>query len=251
MFDTRNQFKYECYTDDIHSVEDVLVHMNILDKELKNTNLSSLRSFNTTYYIITKNVFSKLNTGYFKHDKLMREFDVVFAKYYFRALKAYISGMPCPDAWKECFQACEKNDSWQFVYMALGVNAHVNNDLAFALYDCIKIHKFKSDYDKVNDVISDSVKEVIEHLHEYSHLADGLEKKLQIIYSIFLNVIIRNWRKDAWNNYINLQYGYIRAKYINQNALNMLKKISSVTYFKEIFSKTFSKLSNISPKFPA
>ena len=64
--------------------------------------------------------------------------------------------------------------------MALGVNAHVNNDLAQVLLAANVPEEFKADYDKVNDIIGESLREVVMSLQESSKFLRFLEKSLYI-----------------------------------------------------------------------
>lgn len=187
------QLMYSSYKKKFKTVPEVMDHMKELHYELWGTALSNLQFFNITYFIITKNVFAKIKEGYFTDAITMQKLDLNFATYYFDALKSYVDGKKTTPAWHITFDFCKKNTSIPLIYLALGINAHVNNDLSFSLFATIKNPHFKQDFERVNKIIADSLDEVIKAVH------------LQTFYRPFMNILIRGWRREAWNNYRGLK----------------------------------------------
>jgi hypothetical protein len=187
----------------LNTIHDVIHQMEKIDQGLTNIELNNLKAFNTTYLIITKAVASRIGTGYFENDAEMQQFDIIFARYYFNALNGYTEKLDIAPSWKMLFDACMKNNLLQIQYMALGVNAHVNNDLAFSLYD-MKNNNYK-DYLKINDVISKCLPDVLQSLHEKNKMLEVAKNKLAPIYSLFLAFLIKNWRGNAWKNHLLLK----------------------------------------------
>jgi hypothetical protein len=178
--------------------------MEDIDSELRETTLEKVRAFNITYLIITKAVSSKFGSGYFNDDALMEKFDIAFAIYYFNALKQYVETNKTTPAWQILFEQAQKNNRSQIIYMALGVNAHVNNDLGLTLRDMIKSEDYLVEYNKINPLIYSSIDTVINSLNENSRSINFIEKRLKIIYFPVLRKIISEWREDAWDDYIAL-----------------------------------------------
>lgn len=205
--------------------------MLALQEELTGTDLENLKAFNYTYYIITKNVAGKFGQDYFKHESLMEEFDINFAYYYFNALGDYMTGKKMAPAWKICFDFCRQDKSFQINYMALGVNAHVNNDLALSLHDIIKTEGFKEDFDKVNQVIAESLSEVIAALEEKNPAFNKLKNQFQGQYAVILNGIICRWRAQAWNNYLNLRKKEVVVEQIETKASQMANNLKKIRFF--------------------
>ena len=222
------EFYFTSYQAEIGSVKEVLSIMQLIDDELNNTNFSNLRAFNTTYQIITKNVFAKLGKGYFKDDHLMQRVDITFAKYYFNALKSYVDNRPVDPAWQILFDTCRRGKRYQFIYMALGVNAHVNNDLPLTLSD-LNGDECQEDYDRVNEVISDSIDEAIYSLQEDSTLLNKAENNATALYSSFLTALIKQWRSDAWESYKKYAVGGMKRRSITRNAQEVAEHLSSIT----------------------
>lgn len=190
--------------------------MLALQKALDSTDLHHLRVFNMTYYIITRNVFAKVGTGFFTHDNAMTKLDLIFAQYYFNVLKAYSDGTKTTPAWEIGFDFCKADRSIPLIYLAQGVNAHVNNDLGMALFDTVKEVYFKKDFDKVNPVIYESLDEVIS------------ETNLQKFYKPYMKLLIYHWRNNAWNNFIALQKKTKTKKDIEKKAERIGNDLANV-----------------------
>ncbi len=229
------KFYYQTYSPVFQTVQDVITHMELLQIELEGTDLENIRAFNKTYLIITQNVFKKIGTGFFKHDDIMTVVDINFAQYFFNALKNYTSGKNPPSAWKILFDSSKSNNLYQFIYMALGVNAHVNNDLAFTLHDVVRNDSYQIDFNKVNTIIHQSLKEVIESLNEPSQLITLAEKSLLPLYTIFLDSLIKNWRNRTWINYKNLRDKKMNSDMVENVAENIAEKLVKIKNISDFY----------------
>jgi hypothetical protein len=91
-------------------------------------------SFNSLYFTITDRVASSLR-GSGVHDKDFLELlDVEFAKRYFTALRLWgDDDAATPDAWEVLFRRAQDRGVTPLAAAMLGVNAHINHDLALAL----------------------------------------------------------------------------------------------------------------------
>lgn len=73
--------------------------------------------------------------GYADPAAVIRE-DALFASYYFRAYDAYHSGKEnVPSAWQIAFDAAQRRSVSGSGNLALGINAHIQRDLPFVLYE--------------------------------------------------------------------------------------------------------------------
>lgn len=227
-----HQFNYSTYKPNLTSFSEVLEQMEVLEKELAETDMANLIAFNHTYWIITKNIQQKLSTGYFAVEALMHQLDICFAKYYFAALKNYCNKKPTPHCWQILFDLCKENCLYQIVYMGLGVNAHVNHDLGLALFDQITSMQFESDFIKVNTVIDQSLAEVLSFLEEKPPLLNIIKNKGRSVYGSYLKRLIRNWRQNAWNNYLGLRQNTITTTDIEQTSFTIAQNLSQLRGFK-------------------
>lgn len=233
---TPKKFLFSTYRKNVDSVPAVMDCMQLIQDELVGTNLSNLQAFNQTYYIITKNVYSRIGTGYFQHDEIMSVVDIDFAKYYFDSLYAFVNNKTCPPSWEKLFHFCQKNNSYKIIYMALGVNAHVNNDLGISLANVISDPSiFTEDFLKVNMIIDESLDEVILALKEETKIIKTLQNETRVIYSFFLRKLIRNWRDNAWGNCIMLQKKERTIQEIEIKAGKIADKLCGITSLADIY----------------
>ena len=198
-------------------------HMMELQNELRRTDLSNLQIFNKTYYIITKNVYAKIGTGFFSDDASMIMLDINFARYYFDALKMYTDKQTTTPSWEVMFDFCKKDSSLPLIYLTLGVNAHVNNDLGMSLFDVIEKDEFKKDFYKVNPVIYKSIDEILS------------EVRLSNFYKPFMQMLIFHWRNNAWGNYSGMQTKTKTKKLIEVEAYNIALELAKIYSVKDFY----------------
>lgn len=230
----QKHFTYASYVSSFHTVVDVMKHQEALQKELTGTDMENLRAFNKTYFIITTNVFNQLGKRYFRDEDSMQKLDIVFAQYYFDALKRYVTHQNITPSWKILFDNCKQNTSYQFIYMALGVNAHVNNDLGYSLFAVITDEQFKKDFDAVNKIIDESISEVVKELIETSSLVTLGQNYALGIYKWMLTAVIKKWRKNAWDNYLLLKSNG-DTEIIAQNAQRIAKELLTIRTLPQLY----------------
>ncbi len=91
--------------------------------------------FLTLYGIVSAEMRDRVRAGAFEDNEWVHRYAVAFANLYRTALDDYTAGnLPAvPKAWRLCFDTAQRRDGLVLQDMLLGVNAHVNNDLALAL----------------------------------------------------------------------------------------------------------------------
>jgi len=227
-----NRFLFRSRLTHIRTVEDVIHQMTTLDEELTHSALHNLKPFNLTYKIITTGVKELFGTGYFQDDELMQALDVRFADYFFSPLYAYVNGHPLPPAWKTLFDLCPHNSVFQAIYMGMGVNAHVNNDLGQALNDVIYSPNYLTDFLKVNTIIRNKTHEVVSSLNEKGLIVNKVKNGALPIYSALLQHTIEMWRTRAWNIFLKLQTRTISIQEVEKQAQQtalILTRIPKIT----------------------
>lgn len=92
-----------------------------------------LAAFNSLYLTITRRVDGALVTGV-NSPQFLELLDVEFAKLYFHALDRWNNDdEDTPDVWEVLFKRAGDTDMSLLAAAMLGVNAHINHDLALAL----------------------------------------------------------------------------------------------------------------------
>lgn len=91
-------------------------------------------AFNSLYFTITDRVAQSLRGSGVRDKDFLELLDVEFAKRYFRALRLWGDDDPAtPDAWEVLFRRAQDHGVSKLAAAMLGVNAHINHDLALAL----------------------------------------------------------------------------------------------------------------------
>jgi hypothetical protein len=155
--------------------------------------------FLKTYYFVTKNAAEKYlkKKHFFYNLKDYEELDVYFASLYFKPLSAYLIEGKKESPWNTYFNYCLRSDSLPFLRMLLGVNAHINGDLAKALIDLKYRHE--GDFFLVNDVLQEVVPQITKYMVFTEH--DLLSTSGLVIKDFFLtefHLLIEKWRSEAW-----------------------------------------------------
>ncbi|WP_435345921.1 DUF5995 family protein [Haloarchaeobius sp. HRN-SO-5] len=93
--------------------------------------------FLTIYVQMTREVHDGIRGGRFADPDWMRRYLVTFANYYRRAFLAFERGNldAVPDPWRLAFGSAVDGQTLVVQDAFLGVNAHINHDLALALHD--------------------------------------------------------------------------------------------------------------------
>lgn len=118
--------------------------------------------FLTIYARMTAAVADRGRRGAFADPDWVGDYLVTFANLYREAVRDYGAGAvdALPEPWRLAFEAADRGDSLVVQNAALGVNAHINYDLAFALAEVglepDRARKFE-DHSAVTGVIDDLV----------------------------------------------------------------------------------------------
>ncbi len=209
----------------LQTVDDVLLALERLGHDLPKEGLGKLDSFNRTYLIITRNVRQHLKKGSFDHPDFLHRFDTRFAYYYLRALYNYLTGEgPVPRAWQHAFKAAERRHVSPMVRMALGVNAHVNNDIPQVLLDCGANRQMYRDYVRVNGIIKDSLDEVID-LFKEDRLLSPHHQYTRPFYKQGMHVLVILWRFTAWRKFRRLERRELKVPQLEDKADQLAKGV--------------------------
>jgi hypothetical protein len=182
--------------------------------------------FLKTYHKVTKKVchYIALHKDYFETPDKIILLDEIFARKYLAPLKIFLLADARIKPWQSYYYYCEREHN-AFVQLLLGINAHINGDLALSLSES----KFesRSDYIKVNEILAELVSEVVNDLLINEHdLFAATGFVLRPIADKEFRAIIIKWREDAWSNYQMLkghqQQGQVK---ISENTEEVAAKI--------------------------
>ncbi|MFC4425217.1 DUF5995 family protein [Deinococcus navajonensis] len=121
--------------------------------------------FTGAYVVITAAMQEALNAGRFLDGAWVERYLTAFARLYLEAAHQYETDLElgtgaAPAAWQIAFETCRHFNVSPLVHLLLGINAHVNRDLAVALVQAgisERLHERYEDHTRVNDVLSEAV----------------------------------------------------------------------------------------------
>src|ERR1700730_13620444 len=150
--------------------------------------------------------WARTQPGYFQDTAWVNHEDAVFAKYYFGAYDGWSAGNRAnvPKAWQVAFDAAAGRKLTGSGDLLLGMNAHVNRDLPFALA-AIGIttptgQTRKPDHDKVDQFLNSVL---VPLLFEAAARLDPTVNLVVTPYGIGytgLFQLLEVWREDGWRN---------------------------------------------------
>lgn len=151
---------------------------------------------------MTAAVLRGVQDGSFEDPVRMVRLDVAFASRYLQAWHAWQAGQPTTHSWQLAFEAADQPHII-LQHLLLGINAHINLDLAIAAAYTApgnSIHAMATDFNRINEVIAtlaDSMQNRLANLcppmRLLGRLAAGREKAV-------LNFSIAKARQAAWTN---------------------------------------------------
>lgn len=120
--------------DIIGVIERLKAVQKILDLLPPSPGKNRVAAFNTLYLTITEQVADSLRSADCVDPEWLEVLDVEFARLYFKALGAWgVPGKNPADAWEVLFRRAYDDKVTVMDAAVLGVNAHINHDLALAL----------------------------------------------------------------------------------------------------------------------
>lgn len=186
-------------SENLRDIQSLILHFDRVKVQLLKNNQLNLIPFHDTYFLITTSVFSKLGKGFFENDDNMTSFVLSFAKFYFDALNQYFKGESVSSAWQFMFNQCEKNHLPRFVYLLLGVHAHINQDLSLCVRTLDFGVAFKNDYLAINHITKGKLAEAIAQLNEKSIVLKRILQNGLFLYQMPMHQIIVLCRNLAWD----------------------------------------------------
>lgn len=207
------------------SVAEVQQALELLEHDLVLMDMNQLRNFNRTYLTITRNVRQAKMRNIFEYEEFLDTFDVRFAHYYTNALHAYLCGEYVAPAWKNAFDHAKEENCTPLMALALGVNAHVNNDIPQVLNDTLAQDKHYEDFTVVNEIIGSSLDQALDDIHGSESPLNPDHPILRPAYKITMKRLIKKWRQNAWDSYKQLSAGTLSIKSVEDDARATAQKL--------------------------
>jgi hypothetical protein len=164
------------------------------------------------YHLMTRNMLDAIEADRFQDDVWVSRLLHHFADYYFAALDRFDQNSPdTPAVWRLAFDATRDEDVTTLQHLLLGVNAHINFDLVFALYDQLAPEwavlsaeqraQRHADHELVNRIIGETVDAVQDQvIDRHSPWFDYVDKLLGPVDEWLTSRLISHWREEVWNH---------------------------------------------------
>lgn len=162
------------------------------------------------YSLMSRNMVSALEAGRFHDRDWMRRFIDHFAEYYFNALDGYERDKSAaPPVWVLAHDTALHSSCSLMQKLLLGVNAHINFDLALTVTDLLdeawpklspaERQRHIEDYQLVNEIIGNSIDEVQDHvLAPHSPSMAHLDRLMGRVDEWLISGLITSWRREVW-----------------------------------------------------
>lgn len=158
--------------------------------------------FAAMYRQVTQCVGREVEAGAFDDDVRMARFVSLFAGRYLDAVDRWQAGGQPTRCWRAAFRAAERQDRVILQHVLLGMNAHINLDLAVVAAKVSSgntIGTLKGDFERINDILQglmeplqDCISRFSPALHVLWEVGGGTDDEV-------LNFSIRVARADAWH----------------------------------------------------
>jgi hypothetical protein len=177
--------------------------------------------FASLYRQVTVAVRDAIHAKEFDDGERMSRVDTAFGNRYFAAFDAWHRDQNCPSCWREAFRLLDDSDTIIVQHLLLGVNAHINLDLAVAAAQTLpgdSIRELERDFFLINDILVSILEQVQDALGQVSPYLWLLDKFGGRSDERILDFSIRTARREAWQNALLLahQSGPQRAEIIER-----------------------------------
>jgi hypothetical protein len=159
--------------------------------------------FASLYRQVTVAIRDAIRVNEFDDGERMSRFDAAFGNRYFDALDAWRRDQKGPRCWREAFRLLEETDTIIVQHLLLGVNAHINLDLAVAAAQTSpgdSIQNLERDFFLVNDILVSVLAQIQDALDDVSPFMSLLDEFGGRTDERILDFNIRTARREAWQN---------------------------------------------------
>jgi hypothetical protein len=167
------------------------------------------RHFLATYLRTTRAVKEELARGGFRDPGWVERWDVAFADLYLDALEAAEAGRRPPEPWVVAFAAARRHRLPPLRHVLLGMNAHINYDLAQSLVAVISEAEFddpaalagrRADHEHIDQVLVARVGAEDSELEALSGGRSLVDRLLQPLNRLGTKRFLKESRAKVWAN---------------------------------------------------
>ncbi len=162
---------------------------------------SRLGYFAALYYDVTVKVRAAILAGSFEDGKRMERLDIVFARRYLDAIGQFWRGEEPTLSWQMAFRSARRWSPTILQHLLLGMNAHINLDLAIAAAQIApgeQLPGLERDFMKISDILTAMIWDVQERIDDVSPWIGLIDKVGGRTNEMILAFAIAQARQMAW-----------------------------------------------------
>lgn len=183
------------------TIQEVLDQLDLIIENSIDRN-DRLGLFAFVYRRTTAEIFKEIQLKNFEDNKRMEKMDVAFANLYIDAYKGHQNNKKVSNSWEIAF-ANENERLTILQHIMMGINAHINLDLAIATSSTMfgkELSDIEKDFNKVNDILFNIINEIQDRLSRVSRLLFLLDIIGEKSDEKIIDFSMRKAREQAWNN---------------------------------------------------
>lgn len=161
--------------------------------------------FTTAYLHITQSIGAAIEEDSFEDSNWGLNYLLCFANLYRKAILHYENGTieQVPKSWILAFDIAQKKEGFVIQHLLLGINAHINHDLALALFevgiDPDRNHKYK-DHTDINLILEKATEGLKRSVSEkYAPILERLDQGFGTVDDEITAFSIPKAREHAWS----------------------------------------------------
>ncbi|MEA2267007.1 MAG: hypothetical protein QOE27_2590, partial [Solirubrobacteraceae bacterium] len=184
-------------------------------------NRSRAGYFAALYTHVSRALELALDRGEFEHPEALRRLNDAFFERYLTAFRAHRDGQPTTAAWGIAFESAHRRRLCVLQHLMLGMNAHINLDLAIAVAETIppaELADFRPDFDHMNGLLSSLVTAISNDLALAWPLLAWINRLFRDEDDVIVDFSMRLARDQAWTGALRLSTlaGADRARAIHE-----------------------------------
>jgi len=183
------------------SIDEVISTLQEIINQEVNEN-SMLAYFPALYRLVTIRVKEGIANNEFEDGARMEKLDVLFANRYIDAYIAFKTKKPHTGSWRIVFEA-QQRPLLILQHLLLGMNAHINLDLAIAAAETMKgnnLAALLNDFNTINRLLSEMSDKVQMRISKVSPLLGLLDRWAGKTDTFLVNFSITTARDGAWKS---------------------------------------------------
>lgn len=137
-----------------NNIHEVISQLDVIVDDAR-ARRDPLGYFAAMYRAVTIQIKDDIAAGRFEDGPRMDRVDTTFANFYLRAYEQHRTGGTPSGPWRLAFDFAGRSTAGVFQHLLLGMNAHINFDLAQAVFESDEdLASLRQDYDRINDVLT-------------------------------------------------------------------------------------------------